>query len=500
MIGKSALSTIFLLSLAWQSLRTQDANPARTEEDIQFIKRRGYSAETCFRIAEGYIRSNTDQIKAISYLEYIIEIDRYVNPRAYHMLAQAYYYHGKFNRAVKAMNDYLNIETDKRLLKSAREDLEKFKNAERVAAPPRNVMMVNLGTHINTPYPEINPYICLDENLLVYSSKRSKSYDIYVSKKDNNGSTWLKSKLAGNFLNSYNDEFVAGLSHDGKTVMVHYNHLSGFEDINLSARYKGLYRELEDPGNNVNSNYREEGACLSEDGQILYFASDRPGGFGGFDLYYAYKLPDGKFGTPINMGHPINTEFDDNYPNFSPSGNRFYFASKGHNSIGGYDIFYSDMNPINGKWSKPQNMGYPINNAYDNKTLSFSNDPRYAYTSTIDSRTNGDYDIYKVIFYDEKTDELIIQNRVTVAGKSGKTSYDNEIEDLEITVYKGEDVYGKYAFDRRTNSFVLALAPGMYILEIISDKYKLYRRKVNISENYYVNNQRILKIELEEKN
>jgi hypothetical protein len=498
MISKKLLFTISLLSLTLQILLSQDAIPVKTEEDIQFIKRRGYSVETCFRIAEGYIRSNTDQIKAIPYLEYIIELDRYVNPRAFYMLSHSYYYHGKFDRAVKAMNDYLNKETNKHFLKLAKEELETFRNAERVASKPRNVVLVNLGPNINSAYPEINPYISKNENLLVYSSKRSKSYNIYVSKKDFNGSTWLRSKLAGNYVNSYNDEFVAGLSSDGKNLMVHYNHLSGFEDINLSSRYKGLFRELEDPGNKVNSNYREEGACLSEDGQILYFASDRPGGFGGFDLYFAHRLPDGTFGAPTNMGQPINTEFDENYPNLSSGGNRFYFASKGHNSIGGYDIFFSDLNPINSKWSKPENMGYPINNAYDNKTIAFADDPRYAYTSTVDWRTHGDYDIYKVIFLDVGPGMLIVKNKVTVSGSEG-INYYNEIDDLEITVYKREEVYGKYTFDKRTNSFVLALAPGTYILEIESDRYKPFRRKININENYYKNNQRLLKIQLEEK-
>jgi hypothetical protein len=415
------------------------------------------------------------------------------------MLAQAYYYDGKFERAVEALNEYISKEKDGQMVKAAKADLEKYLNAKRIASNPLNAILVNLGPQINSKYSEINPFISKNEDILVYSSNRNQNYNIYVSKKDINKTLWEQSKLAGNAVNTVNDEFVAGLSPSGKNLFVHYNQISGFEDINMSIREKGVYRELEDPGSRINSTYREEGACMTENGDTLYFASDRPGGFGGFDLYYSLRLPDGTYGTPINLGEMINSKLDENYPNLSPDGSRLYFASKGHNSIGGFDIFYTVIGPVSKTWLTPVNLGYPINNAYDNKNIAFSNDSRYAYISTIDKLSYGDYDIYKVIFLDVEPVYIIVNTKLLRNDNEEMKPLDTEIEYLQITVYSGTQVYGRYSYDNRLNSFILALKPGTYILEIESDNFELYRKKITIDENYYKNKQRVLKINLKSK-
>jgi hypothetical protein len=487
---------IIVFHLISSSLFAQDTNKTQPEQEILDIKKRGYSVDACYRIAQDFYRTNTHQIKAIPYLEYVIETDKDVDIKAFYMLANAYYYYGKFDKAIALMTQYLEKEKNRNLYRTAKQDLEKFRNAKRIASSPINAELINLGPEINSPFAEINPYISKQENLMVYSSNRSQSFNIYVSKKNKLETGWTKSKLAGNYVNSVNDEYVAGLSPNGKNLFIHYNEYNGFEDINMSTRQKGLYRELINPGSKVNSIYREEGAFMTSDGDTLYFASDRPGGYGGFDLYFSLRLPDGTFGQPINMGETINTKYDDNYPNLSPDGNRFYFASKGHNSIGGYDLFYCTLNDDK-RWSTPINMGYPINNGFDNKSIAFTNDPRYAYFSTIDWRTNGDYDIYKVVFLDVEPEFLIVKTEVYIQEATSEIPFNNEDNPIDITVYNGQSVYGKYTYDKRKNSFIMALQPGTYIIDIESTGFKPYRKKINIKENYYKNNLRLLKIKLE---
>jgi hypothetical protein len=490
---------LVLLCMYMQIVYTQDENKSKPEEDIQFIKKRGYSVDACFNKAEDYLKSSTDQYKAVPYLEYIIETDKIPKPKVYYMLSQAYYYNGNYSKAVNSITEYINKEKDGQQVKAARIDLERFKNAEQIAKNPLNVVLVNLGPDINSKFSEVNPYVSKDEGLLVYSSNRSKNYDIYVSKKANTESKWGQPKLAGNYVNSVNDDFVAGLSSDGQKLMVHYNQVSGYEDINVSCREKGVFRELTDPGQKINSTYREEGACLTENGDTMFFASDRPGGFGGFDLYYSIMLPDGTYGTPINMGETINTKFDENYPNLSPDGSKLYFASKGHNSIGGYDIFYTSLGPVSKTWSEPINIGYPINNAYDNKTIGFSNDPRYAYISTVDWRTYGDYDLYKVIFLDAEPGYVIVRAEVFANDGDAVIPFNKEDKELKITVYQNGEIYGKYSFDKRNNSIAFAFIPGTYVLEIESEGFNSYRKKITIDENYYINNQRSLKVNMVKK-
>ena len=482
------LLTILLVHLVWvYSAFAQD------EENIQFIKKRGYSVEACYRMAEDFLRSNSEQHKAIPYLEFILEEDKSVDPQIHYMLAQAYYYNSQFDLAVQVLTEYIETEKNAKKKKEAKTELEKYENARRIASSPLNIALVNLGPKINSKFAEINPFVSQYENLLVFSSKRGKDYDIYVSKKGKHDNFWAKSKLAGNYVNTINDEFVAGLSSTGRNLFVHYNQVSGYEDINVSRRYKGLYRELEDPGTKVNSTYKEEGACMSKNNDTLYFASDRPGGLGGFDIYYSLKLPEGQWGPPINMGENINTEFDENYPNLSPDGNKLFFASKGHNSIGGFDVFSTMYNAKTGSWGIPKNLGYPINNAYDNKNIAFTENSRYAYISTVDRKSYGDFDIYKVIFKDVEPEFLIVRAKVFVNGQP----FSELNEDLTINVYNEEETFGMYSYDKRNNSFVLALIPGKYTLEVNSEKYKAYKKKITINENYYKNKHRVFKINLE---
>ncbi|MFN8255790.1 MAG: hypothetical protein U0W24_08895 [Bacteroidales bacterium] len=484
----------FVLISAYNVI-SQDSK-TNTEESIQSIKKRGYSIEACYRLADEFLNSTTEQRKGIPYYEYIIANENEPKPEVYQKLAKCYYFNGTYELAVKLQNEYILKEKNGKLKKEAKTELEKYENAMNIASRPIDLIMVNLGPQVNSKSAEINPYVSASENLLVYSSNRGNDFNIYVSKKPNNASNWDQSKLAGNLVNTINDEFVAGLSANGSNLFVHYNQVSGFEDINESMRSKGLFRELEDPGNKINSTYREEGACISKNQDTLYFASDRPGGLGGFDIYFSLRLPDGNWGPPINMGQPVNTAFDENYPNLSQNGRKLYFASKGHGSIGGYDLFYSTFNALANSWSAPVNLGFPINNAYDNKNISFTENERYAYISSTDKNSLGDFDIYKIIFLKNEPDLLIIKGQVYITENELSVPFNSTNENLSITVFKGNKIFGIYALDKRNNTFILALPPGEFVLELKSDNFEKVRKKIKIDENYYSDNQRVVKINL----
>ena len=106
--------------------------------------------------------------------------------------------------------------------------------------------------------------------------------------------------------------------------------------------------------------------------QHAYVASDKKEGMGGTDIYYAKKLPDGKWGKPINLGDGINTKYNEDYPTLLKDGKTLFFSSEGHNSMGGYDLFSSNWNETKETWSTPNNIGYPINTPDDNMNISFS--------------------------------------------------------------------------------------------------------------------------------
>ena len=497
-------STVYLvIIIGFQSiLLSQTSNykiiqNSKANKSLQSIKKKGLSIEACRRIAYDYLKSEDSRTKAIPYLEYVLDEEDNQQPADIRALSKAYYHNNEFDIAIELLNNYLEVVKGSKLKKRAKSTIEIYKQAEILTSNSVNVQLINLGSNINTKYTEINPFVSFNEDLLVYSSKKHNNYNIYVSKKKNNQTLWNKPKLAGNLVNTVDDEFVAGLSSDGQTLFVHYNQYSGFEDINKSKRIKGLYRELDNMGTEVNSTYKEEGACYSKNGDTLFFASNRSGGFGGFDLYYSLKLPNGEWGKPTNLGSNINTKKDENYPNLDPNSNLLYFASTGHNSIGAYDIFYTSWDIEITDWAKPVNIGYPINNTYDNKTISFTESPRYAYISSIQKFGKGNYDIYKVVFLDQEADFLIVTGNVFVKNFNKNIPFNEINTPISITVNKDDDLFGIYAFNKKRNNFILALNPGSYYLEIEADNYKTVRKKFVIRENHYRNKKRRINIYLE---
>jgi len=132
--------------------------------------------------------------------------------------------------------------------------------------------------------------------------------------------------------------------------------------------------------------------------RILYFSSYGVKNITGKDIYRAQQLANGEWSEPEKLGPSINTNYDESYPYVTPDGKTLYFSSKGHNSMGGYDIFTSQWEPETNSWSKPINIGYPVNNGMDNRTISFSESGKTAYISALRKEGKGDLDIYRVKF------------------------------------------------------------------------------------------------------
>ena len=148
-----------------------------------------------------------------------------------------------------------------------------------------------------------------------------------------------------------------------------------------------------DEGRNVNSSYFESSASVTDDGNTIYFVSDRKGSKGMADIYMSRK--EGKeWGKAINLGDSINTSSDEKCVFIHPNGKLLFFTSEGHDSMGSYDIFVSKK--VNGKWSKAQNMGYPINTVKEEKTISVTRDGKTGYISASYKDSKGGSDIYKI--------------------------------------------------------------------------------------------------------
>ncbi len=147
---------------------------------------------------------------------------------------------------------------------------------------------------------------------------------------------------------------------------------------------------------NINTRYWESHGFVNEDQTILIFASDRPGGFGGLDLYISRKDMKGEWGPAVNLGPEVNTQFNEDRPFLLNNGKTLFFASQGHSSMGGYDIFKSNLQ-TNNLWSIPENIGYPLNSPDDNIFFMPVNNGKEAYISVFrEGEGYGNEDIYKV--------------------------------------------------------------------------------------------------------
>ncbi len=302
-------------------------------------------------------------------------------------------------RTARAPEDEIN--RVKRFIDEAKNGMELSKEKERV-------WIDNLGSAINSISPEYAPLISTDERVLIITARRENSVgglkdsydnlpyeDLYIS--ENVGGTWSPLRNMGEVVNTSGHDASSGLAPDGNVLFVFRGTSRGGGDVFVSRRGPEGWTKPKDLGKNINSNEHESAVALSYDGLELYFISERPGGFGGKDIYVSrWDTRKEEWGIATNLGPTVNSPYDEDGVFIHPDGKTLYYSSKGHNTIGGNDIFYSEK--VDGKWAKPKNIGYPINTPDDDVFFVVAADGRTAYYSSIRPDGFGDKDIYRITF------------------------------------------------------------------------------------------------------
>jgi outer membrane protein OmpA-like peptidoglycan-associated protein len=280
---------------------------------------------------------------------------------------------------------------------------------------PVQLSITNLGEEINTRFSEHSPVVSADESVLIFTSRRPLNngvepdgdgqYDenIFISEKVNG--KWSEPKSISDSINTPEHEASIGLSVDGQILFIYREDDDG--SIYESRLIGQKWSVPEKLGPNINTKYRETDASLSADGRFLYFTSDRPGGFGGLDIYVSELQKDGTWGVAKNLGTTINTEADEESPYIHPDGITLYFSSKGHERIGGYDIFKSEKNDF-GTWTEPENMGYPINTVDDDVFFIPTADGKRAYFASLREGSYGNTDIYEMDMLNAKGNKVTV--------------------------------------------------------------------------------------------
>ncbi len=311
-------------------------------------------------------------------------------------LAKAYLINNRFDDAGEAFKKYAGtlLPDDNENRNFINQEIKACETAKEMIAKPVSLRIENLGEPFNDEKPNFNPVISADGKTFAFMVSL-KFYDAIMLSRLVDGK-WTTPVNMTPELQSDGDMFISCLSADGKILF-----LSKDDNFN-SDIYKSTFDGIAWGPNvklnkNINTKYWESHGFVSVDGNKLIFASDRPGGYGGLDLYTSVKV-NGDWGPAINLGPEINTPFNEDRPFLANNGKSLFFSSQGHINMGGYDLFRSDLQPDN-RWSQPVNMGFPLNTTDDNIYFMPLENGKSGYCSIFDEKGGyGDEDIYKVTF------------------------------------------------------------------------------------------------------
>ncbi len=253
----------------------------------------------------------------------------------------------------------------------------------------------NLGDSINTKESEYYPSFTIDDSLFVFTRREGGEREDFVeSSKTKDG--YSQSKVIDGDINIEPFKGAINISQDGEWLLFAGNFGSkGFGDYDLYISYntpKG-WSEPFNLGSAINTEYWESSPSLSPDKNALYFSSNRPGGFGGKDLYVSYRQKNGKWGPAQNMGAGINTAGDELAPFIHADNQTLYYTSNGLPGYGGSDMYV--LRKKGSGWGQPENLGYPINTVDDEGSLFVTSDGVTAYYASDRADTRGELDLYQ---------------------------------------------------------------------------------------------------------
>ncbi|HTR28973.1 MAG TPA: OmpA family protein [Puia sp.] len=253
----------------------------------------------------------------------------------------------------------------------------------------------NLGDSINTDVSEYFPTITIDGSTLIFTRRVNHiNEDFYESRRVDG--VWSKAKSLPGNINTNNNEGAQNISQDGQWLLFtgcNFPDGHGNCDLYISYLTPDGWSTPENLGDSINTEFWESSPSLSPDKKDLYFASKQPDGYGGSDLYVSHRHTNGQWGIPENLGPTINTIGDEAAPFIHADNLTLYFTSNGHPGYGNDDLFVT-RKQADGTWSKPENLGYPINTIENEGSLIVAADGKTAYYASDRADSRGGLDLY----------------------------------------------------------------------------------------------------------
>lgn len=462
------------------------------------------NAELNYKIGVCYLYSSFKQ-KALPHLQKAKELNPEVNEKLNYYLGWAYHLRMDWNRAIELYETYqktiagteeAKISNVERKIQECRNGIELMKDTMRLSKLPDSLRykIVNLGPEVNSQYVDNHPVISADESILIFTSRRDNTLgggisddgkfyeDVYISRKEEG--KWTEAKNIGDPINTYNrHDATCGISIDGQKLYIYRDDLYDGTGNIYECKLKGhSWSEPVKLPKEINTRYHESSASLSPDGKTLYFCSQNPLGNKGIGTHDIFKSTlitlDEKtqWSEPENLGEVINTEYSERTVFIHPDGRTLYFSSEGHNSMGGYDLFKSVFNDSTKTWSKPVNLGYPVNSPDDDVDFVVSASGKHAYYATIRPDGYGEKDIYRITLPADTTVYLTL-----VKGNVTDESNNPVGAKINIIDIKTGKVISTQESNSATGKFLVSLPSGKnYKMQVSSDGYHPHEEIFNI--------------------
>lgn len=346
-----------------------------------------------------------------------------------------------------------------------------------------------LSSQINSEFDDYAPSINADGTELFFTSLRpftpkekanntKSNENIYKATFNLETNKWTEPEPLPeniNVLGRFNSNIT--LSADGQRLLIYQDDKSGNGDIYETSLSGEKWSDPVSISDVINTDAHESSASISPDGRTVYFVSERKGGKGKRDIWQATKFENGTWSTPRNLGSNINTEEDEESVFMHPDGKTLYFSSKGHNSIGGYDVFKSEY--INDEWSKPVSLGVPINTKEDDLFFVITAEGNRAYYAS--SRNGVSKDIYSIDFINKnnKRPKLKILKGVIRDSKLEEPIYAK----IEIIDNEKNEVLGSFYSNEETGKYMFTLPSGKnYGIVVTAVNYLFYSDNVTSAD------------------
>lgn len=458
-------------------------------------------AQYWFEAGLAYYDSQVQRENSVIYFEKAISLSKTDTiPEILYYIAKSYHFIGEFEKSIEYYNMFLNTLSNNKKGLETRQDVIRQIELCNNGINLRNVHLyevaeiVKLSEKVNSEYLDYSPVLSFEEDLLLFCSRRPPGKrknvdglyfeDIYYTTQESDSGAWSEAmmidKSSGYVSKELNSKKAhvapVSISADGKTLYIYK--LNSIWKCTKDAQ--GKWTVPIRMNQNVNIGDANPSIFITPDEKEMFIVSKgAKGSYGNRDIYYSVKDENGNWKKPVNMGSKINTEFNEDAPYLSRDGNSLYFASEGHNSMGGYDIFRCQREE-NGEWSEPKNIGTPVNSSGDDIYYIENEEGTLAYYSSMRPGSYGYLDLYTAKYDCKNIPTTTVIGYAIYAENHMPVSGIIKISNAETNVE-----LGTFAIDPKSGKYEIILPPdNTYKMELIVNQAGYNQERPHIEEFY----------------